>query len=67
MKIEITILVIDVLLMPYFIFKLISGISNQAGILSPIYSGFMVLLLIVSATLIINHWKTEKNVSKFNC
>lgn len=63
-KISILILVISVLLIPYFILQLFNDTNNQAGTGSLIYSGFMILLLLVAAILIINHWKTEKKGSK---
>lgn len=63
-KISISILIISILLIPYFIYQLINDINNQAGIGSLIYSGLMILLLIVATMLIIKHWKTEKNGRK---
>lgn len=63
-KIPILILIISVLLVPYFIFQFINGINHQVGIGSLINSGFMTLLLFVAIALIISHWKSEKNGSK---
>ncbi|MCM3611718.1 hypothetical protein M4S82_10680 [Planococcus sp. MERTA32b] len=63
-KISILILAVCLLLLPYFVYQIVTGINNDAGTGSLIYSGAMILLLFVSAALIVNHWKTEKNNSK---
>ena len=60
MKVEVPIFVISILLMPCFLFELFNDISNQAGIVSLISSIFMLILLILSASLIVSHWKEKK-------
>ncbi|MFC0523003.1 hypothetical protein ACFFGV_05270 [Pontibacillus salicampi] len=60
MKVEVLIFAISILLMPYFLFELISEISEQAGVISLISPIVMLVLLIFSASLIVSHWKEKK-------
>lgn len=54
-KISILIFGICLLLLPFFAYQLIYG----TGFGSFIYSGSMIGLLVVSAVLVISHWKAE--------